>query len=113
MTNTGRRETFVDRLKFFLFMATHAILFAIFLIGGMAIIAVGFTVAFIRQDMDYKRRKKKYEEERTRAREQFRAEVDAILARSVAQQKTDQPAVTLPITNAERQERRRVLKLYT
>lgn len=93
-------------------MATHAILFAIFLFGGMAVIGVGFAIAFIRQDMDYKRRKKKYEAERALARSQFAAEIDAILARQVAAQKAQQPAVSVPVTHAERQERRRVIKLY-
>ena len=112
MTNTGTQATFRDLLKLFLFMATHAILFSVFLIGALVVIAIGFVVAFVRQDMDYKRRKKKYHEERERSRTQFAAEVDAILARQIALQKVDQPAVTLPVTNAERQERRRVLKLY-
>lgn len=111
--NTGKPETLFNWLKLVLFMATHAILFAVFFIGGIVAITLGFGVAFVRQDMDYRRRKKKYEEERAEARSAFAAEIDAILARQVARQKDDQPAVTLPVTNADRQERRRVLKLYT
>lgn len=94
-------------------MATHAFILGLFFFGSMAVIGGGFVIALVRQDLDYKRRKKRYEEERKRDAENFRREVDAILARNVERQKADQTAVSIPVTNAERQDRRRVIKLYT
>jgi len=93
-------------------MATHAVIVGLFFFGAMVVIGCVFVVAFVRQDLDYKRRKKRYEEERKRDAENFRREVDAILARTVARQKADQSPVSLPVTDAERQERRRVIRLY-
>lgn len=111
-SNTGKPETLFNSVKFFLAMITHALIAGFFLVCALVVIPIAFIIAIVRQDMDYKRRKKKYEEERALARSQFAAEIDAILARQVAAQKNQQPAVSVPVTYAERQERRRVIKLY-
>jgi hypothetical protein len=85
-------------------MVTHVVI----LLGCFAAIIAAFLFLAARDERDTRRRKQQYEEERQR----FRNEIDAILARAVAQQKEDKPAMGLPVTNKERQDRRRVIKLY-
>lgn len=65
------------------------------------------------QDYDYKKRKRKYEEERAQRDAAFNLHIAHMreIATAVAQQKQDHPAITVPVTRCDRQERRRVLKL--
>lgn len=73
------------------------------------------TFACIWQDRDYRRRKRAYEEERARSAAEFRLHLMSRMREvqsAVERQKQDQPAVSVPVTLCERQERRRVIKLY-
>lgn len=95
-------------------MVTHAAIFAGFFFGGFIAIIVAFLLLTARDTRDYKNRKRKYEQERERADTEFRRQIARLreVSAAVERQRQDQPAVTVPVTHCERQDRRRVIKLY-
>lgn len=94
-------------------MVTHAAIFAGFFLGGFIAITAAFLLLAVRDARDYKNRKRKYEQERKLLDAEFRAHFAGLQDARAAleKQKQDQPAVTVPLTRCERQERRRILKL--
>lgn len=95
-------------------MVTHAAIFAGFFFGGFIAITAAFLLLTVRDTRDYKNRKRKYEQERDRLDTETRRQLASLreVGAAVERQKQDQPAVTVPVTHCERQERRRVIKLY-
>lgn len=96
-------------------MVTHVAIFAGFFFGGFVAIAAVFLLLAARDARNHKTRARKYEQTRNQLATTVRltpAKLQTINA-VVGRQKEDQPAVTVPLTGCERQERRRVIKLYT
>lgn len=87
------------------------VIFIVALFSGMMAIVVWFVVLWRRETREHALRKQRYEEFRRRD-EAFSREIADIVARSVARQQADQPAVTVPVTPQERQDRRRIIRLY-
>lgn len=90
-------------------VAWHIFWFAVL----FALVCGPATVVSIWVGIDNKRRKRKYEEERAVMEAEFCAHINNLreVRAALEQQKKDQPAVVVPVTYCERQERRRIIKL--
>ena len=89
-------------------------------IGGVVLVVVGIPLVLLWwQDRDYRRRKQRYaaakaeDDARWQLYLRHRLEADQRRQEALKQQRRDQPAVTVPVTDGERRERRRILPLET